>query len=591
MNATNRNKREMQALVIGAGLAGCTAALTMADGGIKVTLITSTPDLLSGNSPLAQGGIVYKAEDGDPGQLEKDILVAGHYLNNHWAVRHLSRKGPQIVNKILMERVKIPFARKGDHGSHVPESCPATENAAATGVMGNAPYSAPHAARGSGPHAMRGSGPDAVSDAVPGHVQGAQCEGEWDLAREGGHVSSRIVHCADYTGLAIMQGLIAAVKESPNITVLTRRTAIDLLTVHHHSRSKTYRYQVINKCCGAYVFNEENSEVETIFADVTMLASGGAGQIFLHSTNAQSAIGSALAMASRALVRMENLEYVQFHPTAFFDHEPRRFLITEAMRGEGAKLINAKGEHFMKRYDQREDLAPRDVVSQAIVTELLLGGEPCVFLDAANNVRHNLAERFPTIYKHCLKHGVDITKDPIPVVPAAHYFCGGILSDLCGRTSLENLYSIGECSCTGLHGANRLASTSLLEALVWGYSAAEDAIKHHAELRISQRLIDSIPDWEYLGNEKNDDPALLAQDWNTIRSTVWNYVGIVRSKPRLRRAFEELRDLSTHVHDFYKLTRISKPLIELFHGCQAAYVLTQAAMRNPKKLGCHNMVD
>lgn len=542
MNAKNTNKREMHALVIGTGLAGCTAALVMADNGIKVTLITSTDDILSGNSPLAQGGIVYKAPDGDPRGLEKDILIAGHDLNNHWAVRHLARKGPGIVDRILMDRVKIPFARKGEH----------EETAGAVG---------------------------------------AQCEGELDLAREGGHGSSRIVHCADYTGLAIMQGLIAAVKESPNITVLTRHTAIDLLTVHHHSRSKTYRYQVINKCCGAYVFNEESSEVETIFADVTMLASGGAGQIFLHTTNSQSAIGSALAMASRALVRMENLEYVQFHPTAFFDHEPRRFLITEAMRGEGAKLVNSKGVHFMKKYDRREDLAPRDVVSQAIVTELLLSGEPCVFLDAANNVKHNLAERFPTIYKHCLERGVNITKDPIPVVPAAHYFCGGILADLCGRTSLENLYSIGECSCTGLHGANRLASTSLLEAVVWGYSAAEDAIKNQSTLRISQRLIDSIPGWEYDGNERNDDPALIAQDWNTIRSTVWNYVGIVRSKPRLRRAFEELRDLSTHVHDFYKLTRISKPLIELFHGCQSAYVLTQAAMRNPKKLGCHNMVD
>ncbi len=567
MNAININKREMQALVIGTGLAGCTAALVLADSGIKVTLITSTDDILSGNSPLAQGGIVYKAQSGDPGELEKDILVAGHDLNNHWAVRHLARKGPDIVQKILMERVRIPFARKGDHTHPMG----AMEDA---GSSGSTPDT---------PEATGANGPNGVT--------GAQCEGEWDLAREGGHGSARIVHCADYTGLAIMQGLIVAVKESPNITVLTRRTAIDLLTVHHHSRSKTYRYQVINKCCGAYIFNEESGEVETIFADVTLLASGGAGQIFLHTTNSQTAIGSALAMASRALVRMENLEYVQFHPTAFFDHEPRRFLITEAMRGEGAKLINSKGVRFMKKYDHREELAPRDVVSQAIVTELLLSAEPCVFLDAANNVKHNLAERFPTIYKHCLERGVDITKDPIPVVPAAHYFCGGILADLCGRTSLENLYSIGESSCTGLHGANRLASTSLLEAVVWGYSAAEDVIKNYSTLRISQRLIDSIPGWEYGGNEKNDDPALLAQDWNTIRSTVWNYVGIVRSKPRLRRAFEELRDLSTHVHDFYKLTRISKPLIELFHGCQAAYVLTQAAMRNPKKLGCHNMVD
>ncbi|SHN60057.1 L-aspartate oxidase [Desulfovibrio litoralis] len=532
MTFNKTNTIKTQALIIGSGLAGSTAALILADKGLEVTLITSEKELLSGNSPLAQGGIVYKAAKENPKELEGDILNAGHNLNNHWAVRHLARKGPEIVDKILIDRLKIPFAKiKSDNAANA-----------------------------------------------------------WDLAREGGHHSPCILHCADYTGLAIMQGVTKAVASHPNIKVLTQHTAIDLLTIHHHSQSKTYRYQVINKCCGAHVFDENNSTVQTILADVTILASGGAGQIFLHTTNNPSVIGSAFAMASRALVRMTNLEYVQFHPTAFFDHAPSRFLITEAMRGEGARLINAKGERFMKKYDQREELAPRDIVSQAIVNELLTSGSPCVFLDT-KTLKTDPKERFPTIYEHCLKSGIDIRKEPIPVVPAAHYFCGGILTNLWGETSLNNLYSIGECSCTGLHGANRLASTSLLEALVWGYQAAEHINKNITSLRLSNRLLESISDWKYIGNEKNDDPALIAQDWTTIRSTTWNYVGIIRSHARLRRAFEELRDLSTHVHDFYKLTTINKSLIDLFHGCQSAYVLTQAAMRNPKKLGCHNMID
>jgi L-aspartate oxidase len=294
-------------------------------------------------------------------------------------------------------------------------------------------------------------------------------------------------------------------------------------------------------------------------------------------------------MAHRAGVRLDNLEYVQFHPTSLYHRSGQRFLITEALRGEGARLVNARGRAFVGDYDARGDLAPRDIVSRAIAEEVLRSGDDCVYLDLSG-VNLDIQARFPTIYAHCLELGLDITRSPIPVIPAAHYFCGGILADQCGRTTLERLYGVGECSCTGIHGANRLASTSLLEALLWGYSAGRSiAARHRSSL--GKRLLDSIPDWESPGCEQNDDPALIAQDWSNIRHTMWNYVGITRTASRLKRAFEDLRDQSKHLHDFYKRTPLSKPLIDLFHGSLTAYIITQAALRNPASLGCHYRID
>lgn len=534
-------------LVIGAGLAGCTAALTLADMGFQVTLLASGSGETYGNSWLAQGGIIYKATDGDPALLEKDIIRAGHRHNNPKAVRFLATKGPEITEKLLFERLKIPFAQHQQSKKQL--------------------------------------------EKLRSHMPVSHLEDDWDLTREGGHSAPRIVYCADHTGKSIMQGLIREVEKSPNITFKRGHSAIDLLTSHHHTLGMTYRYQLSNVCCGAYILNEKTQDVETVLADYTVLATGGAGQLYLHSTNSASAIGSALSMASRALVRLENLEYVQFHPTSFYHQDSPRFLITEAMRGEGAVLVNARGERFMHKYDERGELAPRDIVSKAIVNEMLQHGDNCVFLDA-RPVQHDLDTRFPTIFNHCLQYGVDIRKELIPVVPSAHYFCGGVLTDLAGRTSLSRLYSAGECSCTGLHGANRLASTSLLEAMLWGYSAGQDIARLLGKnSKLTKRLCESIVDWTPSGYEHNDDPALLAQDWTNIRSTMWNYVGILRNHKRLYRAFEEMRDLSAHVHNFYRLTPLSKPLVDLFQACQAAYVIIQAALRNQKSLGCHQRED
>ncbi|WP_027188582.1 L-aspartate oxidase [Desulfovibrio cuneatus] len=522
-------------LVIGAGLAGCVTALRLADHGVDVTLLASGAEAENANSWLAQGGVIFRSKDSaDANALAKDVMIAGRQHNNASAVQFLAQEGPGAVEDMLMQRVGVPFDKRG------------------------------------------------TSASAP--------EGEWDLTREGGHSTQRIVHCADHTGHTIMENLIRTVEAHPRIAFLRGYTAVDLLTSHHHTRGMTYRYQLENRCCGAYVLCEATNEVQCMLADMTVLATGGVGQVYLHTTNAASATGSGIAMASRAFVRLENLEFVQFHPTTLFHMEPRRFLITEAMRGEGAVLVNAKGERFMQRYDARGELAPRDIVAQSIVTEILENGEQCVFLDA-RSVPHNLTDRFPTVFQACLDRGIDIRRQPIPVVPAAHYFCGGILTDERGRTSLQGLYSVGECSCTGVHGANRLASTSLLEAVLWGRNAGDDIYSRmQGGLPDMQALHAAIVDWESTGDENNDDPALIAQDWATIRHTMWNYVGITRTQTRLARAFEDLRDLSRRLHAFYRSTPPSKDIIDLFHGCQTAYLITQSALRNRESLGCHNRV-
>ncbi|MGE4506902.1 MAG: L-aspartate oxidase, partial [Desulfovibrionaceae bacterium] len=476
-----RHKTEV--LVIGTGIAGSTAAIRMADNGLQVTLVTGGTDLYAGNTALAQGGIVYTAEGDDPKLLEKDMLTAGWKVNSARATRFLSRKGPDVVKKFLIDKINVPFAQRG---------------------------------------------------------------GTWHLTREGGHCLPRILHCADHTGRTIMESLAGAVSAHPNITVLTERTAIDLLTTQHHAKHLDFRYNLSNQCVGAYVFNQVNAQVETILADFTLLATGGAGQVYLHTTNTRGSIGSGMAMANRAGARIVNAEYMQFHPTALYQGSKkaeRRFLVSEAVRGEGAVLVDASGDPFMSRHDPRADLAPRDIVTRAIMDELLITGDDCVYLDATR-VEDDLKTRFPTIYEKCMEMGIDMERDPIPVVPAAHYFCGGVLVDNRGRTTIDRLSAAGEASCTGIHGANRLASTSLLEGLLWGYSAADDiTARHRKSGHLSRKLQDAVPDWKCPGATENEDPALIAQDWSTIRHTMWNYVGVSRSQQRLNRAFSDLRTL------------------------------------------------
>lgn len=523
----DQTRLKTEILIIGSGIAGCTAALCLADKGHEVTLLTSGSGLDSGNTALAQGGIVYTGSQDNPDLLSQDIFTAGWKYNYPEAVSFLTEQGPRSVEQILIKRAQVPFDQTED--------------------------------------------------------------GTWYLTKEGGHSVRRILTCADYTGRAIQDSLTTAVCAHPNIRVLTSRTAIDLLATRHQCLDLEFRYQLNNQCVGVYAFNAQSGEANTILADFTILCTGGLGQIFQHTTNSSASIGSGLAMAQRAGATIMNLEYIQFHPTALFHRADRKFLISEAVRGEGARLLNTKGERFMARYDERLELAPRDIVTRAITDELLRSGEDCVFLDAANYVDQNLRKRFPTIYKQCKKIGVDMTKEPIPVVPAAHYSCGGVLVDKRGRTTLEGLYAAGEVTCTGVHGANRLASTSLLEGVLWGQSVAEDISTRYqlSPCALSKKLQDSIPDWITSGKTEMEDPALINQDWTTIRSTMWNYMGIVRTTSRLERAFEDLRNLNKRLHSFYKAIRICKESVDLFHGCQTAYLTTTAALRNRTSRGCH----
>lgn len=530
MTASFPDRFRVPVLVIGTGIAGLVTAYVLARRGVKVLLLTKAKEADDCNTAWAQGGIIYFGKNDSPRSLVRDILEAGAGLCSPEAVAHLASEGPRIVKEILLDAVGVPFTR------------------------------------------TRG--------------------GDLDFTREGAHSVARIVHAADATGRAIETALLTAVRAEKRITIWSEATAVDLITARHHSTDVAQGYALQDPCLGAYVLGPDG-RVRTVLADFTVLATGGVGSLFLHTTNTPHAIGDGLTMAHRAGAAVLNLEYVQFHPTTLYHPEARGFLVSEALRGEGAVLVNKAGQAFMKRYDAaRKDLAPRDVVTRAIVEEMTTRGEPCVFLDLAHYYRKHqgqtAVERFPTIAATCERFGIDIAKEPIPVVPAAHYFCGGVLVDLEGKTTIRRLYAVGETSCTGVHGANRLASTSLLEGLVWGEHAARSiAERLDSEAAYGKRMFDAIPDWKAPGDARNEDPALIQQDWATIRNTMWNYVGIVRTTERLARAMADIRDLEKRLSRFYHETQISKAIVDLFHGVHASGLISQAALKNPVSRGCH----
>ncbi len=509
-------------LILGTGISGATTALELARAGIAVTLVTRAEQATDTNTDWAQGGIIYRAPGDSPELLAEDITRAGAGHCNPKAVQILAEEGPDLVKRFLLDDLHVPFDQ--------------------------------------------------------------QTDGQLNLALEGGHSLPRIAHAADATGHAIQLALLAEITRHPNIHLLTAHTAVDLLTPAHNARNRLAVYDP-QSCIGAYLLDRSSGQVRRCLARRTVLATGGLGQIYLNTSNPPGARGDGLAMAYRAGARVINAEFVQFHPTTFYHRSAPRFLISEAVRGDGARLVHADGQPFMQYYNPEwKDLAPRDVVARSIHHEMLRLGVPNVYLDLRSYIpAEHIQVHFPNIVKTCRQYGVDPVKDLVPVAPGAHYFCGGVWVDEWGHTTVDHLYAVGEVSCTGLHGANRLASTSLLEGLVWGQRVAS----HIQRDLISQPPDpDDIPPWETTGPYQ-PDPALIAQDLTVIQHMMWNYVGLVRTTRRLNRALRELRQLETEIERFYRSTVVTDELIGLRNAVRSAVIVAAAAWENKTSLGCH----
>ncbi len=477
---------------------------------------------LVANSDWAQGGIIYDTAP-DPTSLAHDIVEASDGTANPAAVEQLVREGPTAVRELLLDELGVVFDRGADGGL--------------------------------------------------------------EFTREGGHSARRIIHTKDNTGHSILACVAQRVDVTPRITRHSGTVAVDLLTLSHNTDNIADHYAPLT-CFGAYVLDTASGEVSAIVAKKTILATGGLGQIFLHSTNQRGSVGHGVAMAYRVGARLIDLEYVQFHPTVFFKKNAPRFLVTEALRGEGAVLVNARGERFMDALHPLASLAPRDIVARAIHQELAASGEASAFLDLSALKPDFIHGHFPTIVARCAEHGVDITREPIPVVPAAHFSCGGVHTDLAGRTNVRHLNAVGETGCTGLHGANRLASTSLLECL----TSAKFAARTDAE-EITRGGFRLPEPRGWVAAEREPDATLMRQDLQLVQSTMWNYAGIVRSPKRLTRARRILLELREEIGSFYRGCRVTRELIELRNAVQTALLVVHAASLNPVSKGAHYVVD
>jgi L-aspartate oxidase len=516
-------------LIIGSGIAGLSYAYKVAEHfrkkneTISISIITKV-DEEEGNTKYAQGGIAAVTKQSDSFNKHiKDTIIAGGGLCNDDVVKMVVEEAPDRIDEL------IEWGTNFDKDE----------------------------------------------------------EGEYHLAKEGGHSAHRILHYKDITGNEIIRSLINKVENHPYITILNHHFAIDLITQHHLGEEVT-RARPDKKCFGAYVLNRKTGKINTVLSKITLLATGGIGQAYLNTTNPTVATGDGVAMAYRAKALINNMEFVQFHPTALFNlNDNPSFLISEAVRGAGAILRNHEGTAFMGDYDDRKDLAPRDVVARAIDSEMKKSGHHHVFLDATNIDETKLKNHFPNIFEKCLSIGIDITKSYIPVVPAAHYLCGGIEVNKNAQSTINQLYACGECTNTGLHGGNRLASNSLVEALVYSHRAFISSV----EEVISNTFQNNIPDWDDEGTTSQDEAILVSQSKTELQTVLSDYVGIVRSNERLERAISRLKLIYEESEDIYNQSKLSVSICELRNLRSVAYLVAKAAAHQKNNIGLHYNID
>jgi L-aspartate oxidase len=514
-------------LIIGSGVAGLTLALKVAEFG-SVAIVTKK-GITDSNTMLAQGGIASVFDQLDSFDFHiQDTLAAGDGICNVDVVEMVVKNGPARIRELIDLGVNFNIKEK------------------------------------------------------------AQSNGEslnLDLGREGGHSQKRIVHAQDMTGMEVEKVLVGHVGDNDRITVFEDHIAIDLITISKRMKRGLITTTHEDYCCGAYVLDKNADRVKTFCAKITLLATGGAGKVYLYTSNPDVATGDGIAMAYRAGATIANLEFVQFHPTCLYHSEAKNFLISEALRGEGAVLVNTAGNAFMHKYDSQKDLACRDVVARAIDSELKKSGDDSVFLDISHKDQEFVKSRFPNLYEKCLAFGFDMTTEPLPVVPAAHYMCGGVATDMFGRTDMKRLFAIGETACTGLHGANRLASNSLIEALAYADRAAVQAVKAMESLADSP--IPDPPPWDEVGTTDSDELIMVSHSWDEIRRFMWNYVGIVRSDKRLERAKRRIENIQKEINEYYWGFRVSSDLIELRNIATVAELIIKCARHRKESRGLH----
>jgi L-aspartate oxidase len=517
-------------LVLGSGIAGLMSALHLSRQG-RVLVLTKKGRAES-NTNYAQGGIACVMDSDDTfAQHVADTLDAGAGLCHEDVVREIVSNGPARIAEL--EQFGLRFAELGGTGART-----------------------------------------------------------YDLGREGGHSQRRVLHAGDITGQAVERTLLGQAQGNPNITIMDHCMVIDLITTGWLADRAPLPGDAAlppdhNRCVGVYALDENTSEIFAIRAPATILATGGGGKVYLYTSNPDIATGDGVAMAWRAGLPIMNMEFIQFHPTILYHPKAKSFLISEAVRGEGAVLVNGEGQPFMDQYDPRHSLAPRDIVARAIDREMKLSGAPCVFLDIRHHTADFLINRFPNIYARCLSLGIDMAKDLIPVVPAAHYFCGGVAASVDGRTAMPGLYACGEVACTGLHGANRLASNSLLEALVCAAQMAD----HLGEVPRPQVRSVSIPEWEYGDAVPSDESIVLEHNWNEVRTCMWDYVGIVRSDKRLERAARRIRNLRQEIRQYYLDYLVTPDILELRNIADVAELIIRSAQLRKESRGLHYTLD